>query len=148
MSQKDDAREVAYLVAKGLTPDVVAQKTDLPRAYVDQLTGTDTFLQVLEDVGGESALRIWNEYQIEQSAQLNLRTKVRERVDTYFQILDDIATDPRVKPEVRKDIIFRLMDQARLKEDAGDAVQTMDLPPSFFTSLAEANAELDKQDES
>jgi hypothetical protein len=139
-----DAREVAFLVARGLTPDVVAQRTDLPRNYVDQLTETDTFTQVLEEVGGEAAIRQWEEYRTDKHSQANLRTKVRGRLDDYFKILDDIAMDPKVKPEVRKDIIFRLMDQAAVSKDSErENVQTMELPPSFFTALAQANQELD-----
>ena len=139
-----DAREVAYLVAKGLTPDIVAQKTDLPRTYVDQLTETPTFTKVLREVGGDAAVKSWEEYKLERQAQISLRTQVRGRIDSYFKILDDIAMDPKVKPEVRKDVIFRLMDQAGINKDTAEGVQTIELPPSFFTALVHANEEMER----
>jgi hypothetical protein len=145
MSQQDaDAREVAFLVAKGLTPDVVAQKTDLPRTYVDKLCETDTFTRVLEEVGGDAALKAWNEYKVGRQSQISLRTKVRTQVDDYFNILDTIARDSQTKPEVRKDIIFRLLDQAGISKDTSEAPQTIELPPSFFTALATANEEMER----
>jgi hypothetical protein len=143
-NQETDAREIAFLVAKGLTPEVAAQKTDLPRVYVDQLCETDTFIKTLDEVGGEVALKAWDEYKIERQAQDSLRSKVRGRVKDYFQILDDIAMDGRVKPEVRKDVIFRLLDQAGINKDSAEGVQTMELPPSFFTALAHANEEMER----
>ena len=139
-----DAREVAYLVAKGLTPDVVSQKTDLPRKYVDQLTKTATFSKVLSEVGGDVAVKAWDEYQIERQAQISLRTQVRTRLDSYFNILDGIAMDSKVKPEVRKDVIFRLMDQAGINKDSAEGIQTIELPPSFFTALVHANEEMER----
>jgi hypothetical protein len=90
------------------------------------------------------ALKAWDEYKIERQAQDSLRSKVRGRVKDYFQILDDIAMDGRVKPEVRKDVIFRLLDQAGINKDSAEGVQTMELPPSFFTALAHANEEMER----
>jgi hypothetical protein len=145
MSQLDnDAREVAFLVAKGLTPDVVAQKTDLPRAYVDQLTETNTFTRVLKEVGGDVAIESWNEYKVERQSQISLRTQVRANVEEYFNILHNLATNKDTKPEVKKDIIFRLLDQAGISKNTSDAPQTMELPPSFFTALASANEEMER----
>jgi hypothetical protein len=143
-NQETDAREIAFLVAKGLTPAVAAQKTDLPQTYVDQLTETDTFVKTLEEVGGDVAMKAWKEYKLERQTQDSLRTKVRGRIPDYFKILDDIAMDGRVKPEVRKDIIFRLMDQAGINKDSVEGVQTIELPPSFFTALAHANEEMER----
>ncbi len=140
--EDSDAREVAFLIAKGLTPDLVAQKTDLPRVYVDQLTETTMFEQTLAKVGGDVALKAWAEYQTERLVQVSLRTKVRERLPDYFKALDGIAMNEKVKPEVRKDIMFRLMDQAGISKDTAEGVRTVELPPSFFTALAEANKEL------
>ena len=145
MSDKQaDAREVAFLVAKGDMPDVVAQKTDLPRAYIDDLTHTDTFRETLEKVGGKSAVDLWDEYQLERESKATLKTKVRERLADYFKELDDIAMDHKVKPEVRKDIILKLMSASGALEEQGQAVQTIELPPTFFTALAQANEELDR----
>jgi len=139
-----DAREVALLVAKGDLPSLVAQKTDLPLAYVEELTHTQAFRTTLGEVGGQEALDQWEEYQLERESHATLRTKVRARVTDYFEELDAIAMDHKVKPEIRKDIMFRLMDQAKIAQDMGEAVQTIELPPTFFTALAHANEEMDR----
>jgi hypothetical protein len=141
--EQADAREIAFLVAKGDLPQTIAQKTDLPLAYVENLTQSKTFEQVLFDVGGEEAVKRWDEYQLERKAHGSLRTKVRGRVQDYFVELDEIAMDRKVKPEVRKDIMFRLMDLAKIGE-AGEVVQTQELPPSFFTALAQATEEIEQ----
>ena len=77
-------------------------------------------------------------------AQASLRTQVKEHLDEYFAILNDIALDGRVKPEVRKDVIFKLMERAGIGKEEAEAVQTIELPPSFFASMVHATEEMER----
>jgi hypothetical protein len=138
-----DAKEVAAFIAKGLSPIDTAAKVDLPVGYVHELTRLPEFEAALHHVGGDQAVASWNEYSLEREASGNLRTKVRERLNDYFDILDTIASNPDAKPETRFAVIKELLAQARISDEVVAPV-AQELPPSFFTSLASALDEYEK----
>lgn len=137
-----DAREVAAFISKGLTPKDTAEKVDFPLAYVNELTEMLEFEDALKHIGGEPALERWEEYKLDKSASVNLRTRVREKLGDYFDILDAIAMDPRAKPETRFAVIKELLVQAKISEDE-QAPTVADFPQSFFTAIVQAAKEED-----
>ena len=139
-SKLKDAREVAAFIARGLTPVEVSQKVDLPLGYVNDLTRLPEFQGFIQHIGGDEAVTRWEEYALDKAAGASLRSLVRGRLTEYFEILDSIAMDGKNKPEVRFAVIKELLVQSKVSED-DVAPTTQELPPSFFTSLVEADKE-------
>jgi hypothetical protein len=139
-----DAQEIAAFVGKGLTPEQVATKVDLPLAYVTSLTGHPAFRPALEKIGGKAALDQWDEFQNEKAAKATLRALVRERLSDYFKVLDAIAMDPDAKQEVRSNTVRFLLTESGITKEEAPPPATQELPPSFFVAVNEAAEEMDK----
>lgn len=142
-SKLDDAKEIAAFISRGLTPVEVSQKVDLPLGYVNELTRLPEFEGFIQHVGGDEAVTRWQEYTLDKAAGAGLRSLVRGRLTDYFEILNAIAMDEKNKPEVRFAVIKELLVQSKVSED-DVAPTTQELPPSFFTSLAEALKTMDE----
>lgn len=137
-----DSREIAAFISKGLSPDAVAAKVDLPIGYVLELTGAPEFVKDLKRVGGSEAVQRWREYTEGKAANTSLRKRVLSKFDAYMTQLEVIAEGADTKPELRFNVIKFMIERARIGDEAPP--QNMaELPPSFFQALVTATQEMD-----
>ncbi len=138
------AREIGALVAKGMVPNEIASIVDLPLSYVNSLTTHDEFRAALKKFGGQEGLDRWDEYVDERRAKSSLRTRVRENMDTYFDILHELAMDEKVKSETRFSTIKFLFEGSGILKEEAPPPQVQELPQSFFTAQVAAEREMDE----
>lgn len=136
------AREVAALISQGHAPNRIAEDRDLSALEIEQVLDSEEFLTALEAYG-EEVVNAWLETRA-ATKNMSFRRRIADRMDTYYEELDKLATSAALKPEKRADILLALLKVG----SGGDSapVERVEMPPQLLENWARRTIEFNRHE--
>ena len=131
------AREVAGQVSEGYSFEQVASSLDLAVHELEEIFESTQFKDYLDSYG-DAVTEAFKETRAASRAG-SFHRKISERFDTYYEELDKLAMDPKLKPEKRADILLTLMKYVAPQDQ--EAHQVVRMPPALITNWVKRNQE-------